>query len=407
MTAIVFNCHYNGFSILQTLGRNDIETISLDSSRTVGTFSRYTTFRPCTNPKEDEVEFINQLTQIGEEHETKPVIIPTNDEWAAAVSKSKEQLSEYFEVCVADWQVVKKILEKNRFYDWANQKGYPVPVTWRMNEGGDIPASKFPVAAKPRYRRLNSSERDTEELGDQEDGFRLKLLNSAEEMKEFRHQYQNVAENIIFQEYIPGMADRMFTVGIYADRDSDIRGIFTGKKVRGFPPDIGDCNLGQEHRVPESVVETVREIVNELNYTGLAEFEFKRHATTEDYRLIEINPRSWSWIGITPRSGVNLPLLAYQDLRGKEIPALSKNDPSAEPVAWIRLFEDVQNCLLFNEIYGFDQHSMGPVEWWKDVRNRDLVIAEFSADDPVPTVYSAYLSLRSMAAKTISVISSR
>ena len=46
-------------------------------------------------------------------------------------------------------------------------------------------------------------------------------------------------------------------------------------------------------------------IVKDLNYSGIAEFEYKKDLSTGRYRLIEVNPRSWSWIGITPACGVS------------------------------------------------------------------------------------------------------
>src|SRR6056297_4184200 len=49
---------------------------------------------------------------------------------------------------------------------------------------------------------------------------------------------------------------------------------------------------------------------------------FKRDADTGEFRLIEVNPRSWSWVGITAESGVSLPWLAYADLAPDESPGV-------------------------------------------------------------------------------------
>src|SRR5690606_1760274 len=118
------------------------------------------------------------------------------------------------------------------------------------------------------------------------------------------------------QQFIPGLSNQMFTVGVYADRGYELAGIFTGRKARGYPAEFGDCIVGESYPVPQGLIENVRRIVKDLRYEGIAEFEYKRHELTGGYYLIEINPRSWSWVGITPACGVSLPWLAYTDLLG-------------------------------------------------------------------------------------------
>ncbi len=399
MTAIVFNCSYNGLAILQDLGRRGINTVALDSSRSVGTYSRYADFKRCENPEQNESAFIESLLTLGKQSGEKPTLFPTNDEWAAAVSKNKKRLEPYFELCVADWDVVRKVLKKHEFYDWAGKKHYPVPKTWSFSEVNDIPDAAFPIAAKPKYRRLTKSERSDAETDKFDGDFRLRVFKERSEAVRFYQRHQSISDHIIFQEYISGMANRMFTIGVYADANNDVRGIFTGRKIRGFPPTIGDCNVGKEWEVPEHLIQTVEELVEDLEYTGIAEFEFKKDSNTEEFRLIEINPRSWSWIGITPVSGVSLPWLAYQDLNGERIPERTRNDPTQNPISWIRLLEDLPNSVLFNQFYGFHDEALTPPEWYRDMQKRNVTTAEFAYDDPLPGIYSLIVAAKSVGVK--------
>ncbi len=57
--AIVFNCYFNGLSIIQELGRNGVKCIAMDYIHDIGTFSKYATYQQCPNPLEDEDEFVN------------------------------------------------------------------------------------------------------------------------------------------------------------------------------------------------------------------------------------------------------------------------------------------------------------------------------------------------------------
>ena len=193
----------------------------------------------------------------------------------------------------------------------------------------------------------------------------------------------------------------MYTVGLYADRDHVVYGLFTGRKVRGFPPDVGDCIVGQVEDVPAEVISMVKQICKDLKYQGIAEFEFKRDSMTGCFKLIEINPRSWSWVGITPFCGASLPWIAYSDLIGAAV--VSDNDGTLVDgeVKWVRILEDLPNCLYRNRRLGYPQWHMTPRQWWQSLRANKLVIAEFSVDDPLPGLYSIYYLVRKVVLRLL------
>src|SRR4029079_14203887 len=113
--AVVFNCHYNGLSIVQELGRRGVPCTAMDSSRSIGTFSRYSLWVRCPDPASAESEFIDFLYDFCAAQERKPVLFPTNDEWAVAVAKQRERLSEVAVPCVCEWDGVRQVIEKDVF----------------------------------------------------------------------------------------------------------------------------------------------------------------------------------------------------------------------------------------------------------------------------------------------------
>jgi hypothetical protein len=189
----------------------------------------------------------------------------------------------------------------------------------------------------------------------------------------------------------------MFTVGVYADKSSNVRGLFTGRKVRGFPPGYGDCVLGQTETVPAEVKKVVFDICKQLGFSGIAEFEFKRDAITGEFFLIEINPRSWSWIGITPAAGVSLPWLAFQDLSKKEIPTLLESKFQNGAVKYVKLLQDFDNCLWRNKLAGYPAWDFSIWDWVRSLRAECLVIAEYSPDDLKPSLYAGCVYLLTKA----------
>ena len=52
--------------------------------------------------------------------------------------------------------------------------------------------------------------------------------------------------------------------------------MFTGRKICGYPPDVGYCIVGQVESVPTDLKELTNNIYKEINYHGIAEFEFKQ-----------------------------------------------------------------------------------------------------------------------------------
>jgi len=210
------------------------------------------------------------------------VLFPTNDHWATAIAKHKVHLERYYIPCVADWSVVELLVRKDKFYPWAMKRGYPVPKLYPIDELMKAESDVYPVIAKPKYRRLSGQGREGDKCNivKRLDENRMVVLESNSALHRFLSANEDLLPYLIFQEYVSGMADRMYTVGIYADRNHDVLGIFTGRKVRGFPPDIGDCVVGQAEKLPSELVTLVKKMVKDLHYLGAGDLGLYRMAST-------------------------------------------------------------------------------------------------------------------------------
>ncbi|OHB69073.1 MAG: hypothetical protein A2V70_11605 [Planctomycetes bacterium RBG_13_63_9] len=392
-SAVVFNCHYNGLAIIQELGRRGVPVHALDSERSVGTYSRFARYSFCPNPLTDEAGFIAALQDLGRAIGHRAVLLPTRDEWAVAIARWKDSLSEHFIPCVAEREVVELLIDKRRFAEWAERGRYPVPRSWTADRLGEIPKEAFPIAAKPICYRTSSNDPTKRQVNEQFYHLRLTVLRTPGELARFASDYAHMLEQFLFQQYVEGLSDCMYTIGVYVGRSHEVLGMFTGRKVRGFPPDCGDCFVGESCNVPVALKELVRKACAELCYEGIAEFEFKRDAVTHEFKLIEINPRSWSWIGITPACGVSLPWIAYADLTGVESIEYTENANREGSVKWARVMADLQHCLCTNRRAGFPRWHMSLWQWWKSLRAERLVQAEWAADDPLPALVAVLRQL--------------
>jgi predicted ATP-grasp superfamily ATP-dependent carboligase len=59
-----------------------------------------------------------------------------------------------------------------------------------------------------------------------------------------------------------------------------------------------------------------RDALLAARFHGVSQVEFKYDERDDQYKLLEINGRPWSWIKLPAFSGVNLPLIQYYDLTG-------------------------------------------------------------------------------------------
>ena len=117
------------------------------------------------------------------------------------------------------------------------------------------------------------------------------------------------------QELVPGRDDELYTVGSYLSRTGEPLGLFCGRKLRQTPPGIGTCRVGEAVWV-EEVVDAALRLLRAFDYHGLSQVEFKRDARDGSFKLMEINPRLWQWHGLAAACGVDLSLIAYDDLVG-------------------------------------------------------------------------------------------
>jgi len=128
------------------------------------------------------------------------------------------------------------------------------------------------------------------------------------------------------------------------------------------------------HSVPGYVIRNTQRIVKELGYKGLAEFEYKQDEITGKFKLIEINPRAWSWIGITAVCEDNLVLLSFRDMSGEGLTRTRKSRIMPDgSVIYVKILKDI--------LYYIFKYRIGFKEWKNSLRAKKVIYAEFSAGD--------------------------
>jgi D-aspartate ligase len=91
-----------------------------------------------------------------------------------------------------------------------------------------------------------------------------------------------------------------------------------GEKIREHPIRFGTATYARSIECPD-LVALSQPLLKELRYTGVCEVEYLLDPRDRKFKLIEINARTWLWVGLAKACGINYALLLYQFLNGIEI----------------------------------------------------------------------------------------
>jgi D-aspartate ligase len=298
----------NALGIVRSLGRAGVRVIACDHDpRALGLLSRYATPAVTADPLAEPDRFVDDLLAIGRGDGAGGVLFPTHDEAIAAIGPREAEVDALLRRPWSPWATMEAILDKEHQHEVARGIGFPVPATVTPEDEADIAAIagelRFPVILKPRYapefRRR----------------FRAQVLEAAD-ADELRRAWDLAAPyRPQVSEVIPGGDDALWTLGSYRDAAGRRLASFTGRKLRQWPPRFGTARAA-EARWDADLAARAHALLDALGFHGISQVEVKRDPRDGRDNLIEVNPRSWLWIGLATACGVNLPYVAWRDATG-------------------------------------------------------------------------------------------
>lgn len=340
---VILDCNRNGLASIRSLGSQGIEVIALDHGRTkVGIYSRYVGkhyFIP--KPHKDPNGFVDAVLRVGKKEGAKEKIalLPVNDEYVRVLAENWDRLSEYFiPLFETNVSTLERVGNKLDFSEFAKEAEVPQPKRYTEKDIVDGNC-ELPIIIKPDERR------SVENL--QKGIFKVRYCESIDQARSAVKELNDANCEGIYQQFIPGGDDTLYTAGTVSV-NGQLIGCFTGRKVRQFPPNAGQATLAESIE-DQKLIEYANRIVRALNYTGIAQIEFK--AWNDELYVIEMNPRSWSWHGLAKQAGVDLPYLLYSTVvQGAAIPS-SPATNKVNGVTWYYFLEDlIYNNLLHGSI---------------------------------------------------------
>lgn len=375
--AIVMNMFYTGLGIARNLGEHRVPVIGLTSRRGIyGNYTRHAQVRSCPDSREEPQALLSYLLRMGEAMAEPAVIFPTRDDDVLFLDLYRESLSRYFTLTIPRPEVVTACLDKWETYRWARQADVATPRCWQVDNYSAllhaVPELTFPCVMKPVSAHLWRKHGNWERVG----GRKAIEISSPQALLAEYAAISLADPRVLLQEIVPGGDDQLFVAACYLDAESNFVAGFTARKLLQVPAGFGTGCIVESIDLPE-LLEPAARILRKMNFTGIAEVEFKRDPFSEQYKLIEINPRSWDQHTLGKSCGRDLVYMAYCGHTGTAMPAIKSG---AAGMKWIA--EDVFFTSVLRMIWRREDSLRSHLRLAQG--NRTFAI--WSANDPMPFI---------------------
>lgn len=388
--AVVLGGDYQGLGIARSLGARGIPVYVVDDQYCIARFSKYTTRTIKVDNLLDEQKTVDKILEIGRQFDLQDwVLFPTRDETVAAFSRHRERLSEFFRITTGDWKSIEWAWNKKKTYELARILGIPIPRLFSVQNKEDLASvsSNLPLAIKPAIK----------ENFFYATGAKAWRVNTREELNRFYEKaaHQIRPEEILIQELIPGDGNEQFSYCAFF-RNGKPHSSLTARRARQHPREFGRASTCVETVELPAIEELAERFLEAINFHGLVEVEFKRDPRDGQYKLLDVNARTWGYHLIGSACGIDFPYLAFADLLGIE------NEAARGPagIGWVRLLTDVPTAVS-DLVHG----SLGIGEYLRSLRVA-RIDAVFSWRDPLP-FFAEPLLLPYLAAKKYPLGASR
>jgi D-aspartate ligase len=366
--AIVLGGDFQGLGIVRSLGRRGAPVCVIDDEYSISRFSHYATHAVRVPDLRDETRAVEAVLEIGHRLGLEGwILYPTRDEIVAALSRHRAVLADFFRVPTPGWHSVKWAWDKRNTYRLAEELGIPAPRTWYPQDVRELETIEMepPLAIKPAIKEHFIYATKSKAW---------RADSRAELEKRFLEAAALVAPGeVMIQELIPGDGRQQFAYSAFFKNGQAI-GSMVARRRRQHPPEFGRASTFVETVDLPVLEELSQRFLRAIDYYGLVELEYKLDPRDRQFKLLDVNARTWGYHTLGLRAGVDFPYLLFLDQLGRLAPTC-RTQPG---VQWIRLVTDVPTCIL--------EMLCGRLDWREWVRSLKTFEIEsvFCREDPLP-----------------------
>lgn len=358
---------HGALAIARSLGRKNIPVVLVTNDHPLPKLSRYVR-RSYEWPKPIGAQSLKWLTDLAlRENLQNWLVIPCGDNEAQIVARHLDDLRSTFRIQSCPWDRLKLLCDKQLLAEFAASLGVATPRSYQIKSTHDAADTEvlFPVVLKPGMRLARNA-------------FTLAKAWRADTRDELIERYTEAArlvgaDNVVVQEMVPGTGATQFS---YAALWQDGKPVaeLTARRARQYPVDFSYTSTFVEIVGNDEVVKAARALLTAISFGGLVEVEFKFDERDRQYKVLDVNPRAWSWLALCESAGIDL---ATMMVRGTAS-APSEVTSTAQGHAWVNMLRDVVSSTQL-----IARGDITLTGYLRSLRQK-LTFATFAWDDPLP-----------------------
>jgi len=303
-------------AVIRSLGRRGIEVVAADSTRfNTGFLSKYCSRRMIyPSPQKNKRKFADSMLRLVK-NENFDLLIPITDFTMIPILERRDEIGEYVKVAAPPYKTAIKALDKAQTIKIAEEQGIPCPRTFLLEDPDDLKEVaedvKYPVVIKPRMRVLWIEDRAVT--------LKVTPRNYVYNSEDLMTKYVKITSQFngfdipydffLIQEFAEGEG---YGVEVLM-HNSELKAIFMHKRLREYPITGGASTLRVSVR-NEKLKKYAVDLLNAIDWQGVAMVEFKMDKESGDVKLMEVNGRFWGSLQLAINAGVDFPYLLYKSM---------------------------------------------------------------------------------------------
>ena len=335
--AVVVGGDYQGLGIVRSLGRQGVPVCVVDDEHSISRFSKYAKHFVKLTDLRDQRKAIDSLLEMGRQLNLDGwVLYPTREELVAAFSHYRSELCKVFRVPTPDWESVKWAWDKRNTYRLAEKLDIPIPITHypeHIDQLADLDRCVPPFAIKPAIKEhfLYATKA------------KAWCANNHSELRTLFQKASDLAGpgEIMVQELIPGGGTQQVSYCAFF-RDGEAVGKMVARRRRQHPLQFGRASTYVETIDLPILEELSERFLRAIDYYGLVELEYKLDPRDSQYKLLDVNARTWGYHSLGVEAGVDFSYMLYLDQVGLPVRACR----GRSGVSWVRMTTDVPAAVM-------------------------------------------------------------
>ena len=172
---------------------------------------------------------------------------------------------------------------------------------------------------------------------------------------------------------IPGGGEAQFSYAAVWNDGVPVASL-VARRRRQYPIHFGFTSTYVETVNEPAIEQAAIRYLAALRYSGLVELEFKHDARDGRYKLLDFNPRPWTWIGLGALAGVDFSWLQWRLALGDTVAPVR----GRTGCGWTHASRDIVSAV--QQMIGGMLTPRAYLRSW----HRNLTFAAYAADDPLP-----------------------